>query len=589
MTGAAPLLVVDDLRVSFGSGPVVDGVSFTLAAGECVAIVGESGSGKSVTARALLGLTGGTVASRRLTLGETDLAGLGERAWRRVRGARVGLVLQDALVSLDPLRPIGREIDDALRLHTRLTPRQRRERALEALVEVGMPDPEARLGSRSGELSGGLRQRALIAAALAVRPELVVADEPTTALDAEVQRVVVDRLRALRDGGTAVLMISHDLGVVRRLADRVVVMRAGEVVETGPTAEVLDAPEHEYTRMLVAALPAGAPRGARLSAPAAASAGTPPDADQPAPAAEAPTRAVSSSVNRVMDDEPGHVPVHRPERSSSRAEAQTAAARALDTPAAPVVLSASGLRRVFPARGAVPDRVAVDDVSLELRAGETLGLVGASGSGKTTTARLLLGLDAPDAGTVELLGEPWAPLRERDRRARRPLLGAIYQDPASSFDPRLPVGRLLADALTGGDRTRVGSGALRRDVVALLDRVGLAADLADRGTASLSGGQRQRVAIARALAARPRVIVCDEPVSALDVSVQAQVLDLLDDLQREEGLAYLLISHDLDVVGHMADRVAVMQHGRVVEQGRTAEVFAAPRHEHTRALLAARP
>jgi peptide/nickel transport system ATP-binding protein len=543
VTASAPLLVVDDLRVSFGSGPVVDGVSFTLAAGECVAIVGESGSGKSVTARALLGLTGGTVACRRLTLGETDLVDLGERAWRRVRGARVGLVLQDALVSLDPLRPIGREIDDALRLHTRLTPRQRRERALEALVEVGMPDPEARLGSRSGELSGGLRQRALIAAALAVRPELVVADEPTTALDAEVQRVVVDRLRALRDGGTAVLMISHDLGVVRRLADRVVVMRAGEVVETGPTAEVLDAPQHEYTRMLVAALPAGAPRGARLSVPATASAGTPPDGE-------------------------------------------AAAARADD---APVVLSASGLRRVFPARGAVPDRVAVDDVSLELCAGETLGLVGASGSGKTTTARLLLGLDAPDAGTVELLGEPWAPLHERDRRARRPLLGAIYQDPASSFDPRLPVGRLLADALTGGDRTRVGSDALRRDVLALLDRVGLAADLADRGTASLSGGQRQRVAIARALAARPTVIVCDEPVSALDVSVQAQVLDLLDDLQREEGLAYLLISHDLDVVGHMADRVAVMQHGRVVEQGRTAEVFAAPRHEHTRALLAGRP
>ena len=561
MSVTAPLLVVDDLRVSFGSGPVVDGVSFALAAGECVAIVGESGSGKSVTSRALLGLTGGAVSSRRLTLGDTDLAGLGERAWRRVRGARVGLVLQDALVSLDPLRPIGREIDDALRLHTRLTPRQRRERALEALVEVGMPDPEARLGSRSGELSGGLRQRALIAAALAVRPELVVADEPTTALDAEVQRVVVDRLRALRDGGTAVLMISHDLGVVRRLADRVVVMRAGEVVEAGPTTEVLDAPEHEYTRMLVAALPAGAPRGARLSPPT-----------------------VPSSSNREPDHEPGHVAVHGPVRGSWRARA--AAARADDVR---LVLSARGLRRVFPARGAVPDRVAVDDVSLELRAGETLGLVGASGSGKTTTARLLLGLDAPDAGTVQLLGEPWAPLHERDRRARRPLLGAIYQDPASSFDPRLPVGRLLADALTGGDRTRVGSDALRRDVLALLGRVGLAADLADRGTASLSGGQRQRVAIARALAARPRVIVCDEPVSALDVSVQAQVLDLLDDLQREEGLAYLLISHDLDVVGHMADRVAVMQHGRVVEQGRTAEVFAAPRHEHTRALLAARP
>jgi peptide/nickel transport system ATP-binding protein len=570
VTAAAPLLVVDDLRVSFGAGPVVDGVSFVLSAGECVAVVGESGSGKSVTARALLGLAGGTVASRRLTLGDTDLSTLGEAGWRRVRGARIGLVLQDALVSLDPLRPIGREIDDALRLHTRLTPRQRRARALAALTEVGMPDPEARLGSRSGELSGGLRQRALIAAALAVRPELIVADEPTTALDAEVQSVVVDRLRALRDGGTAVIVISHDLGVVRRLADRVVVMRQGEVVETGPTAEVLDAPQHAYTRMLVAALPGGAPRGSRLSAPASE--------PEPAPA---------PAEHRRVDGAPRTAAVPRPVGGAGTARDDAAAAAPADD--RPVVLAATGLRRVFPARGRAPDRVAVDDVSLELRAGETLGLVGASGSGKTTTARLMLGLDEPDAGTVTLLGEPWAPLRERDRRARRPLLGAIYQDPASSFDPRLPVGRLLADALTDGDRTRAGRGALRDQVVDLLARVGLAPDLADRGTASLSGGQRQRVAIARALAPRPRVIVCDEPVSALDVSVQAQVLDLLDELQRQDGLAYLFISHDLDVVGHMADRVAVMQHGRVVEQGRTSEVFAAPRHEHTRALLAARP
>jgi len=559
------LLEVDGLSVAFGGRPVVDDVSFSVSTGECVAIVGESGSGKSVTARSLLGLSGGRVSARGLRLGDTDLAALGERGWRAVRGPRIGLVLQDALVSLDPLRPIGREIDDALRLHTSLGPRRRRERALEALVEVGMPEPEARLGQRSGELSGGLRQRALIAAALVLRPELVVADEPTTALDAEVQRLVVDRLAALRDGGTAVLAISHDLGVVRRLADRVVVMRAGVVVETGPTEQVLGDPRHDYTRLLLAALPRGVARGARLSpAPSA-------------PARPAPPAPVPSAENRVPNDEPRSSAVHGSERGSSRVKAG---------PTPEVVLAASGLRRAFPVRGSAP-RVAVDDVSFELRAGETLGLVGASGSGKTTTARLLLGLDDPDDGAVTLLGEPWAPLRERERRGRRALLGAVYQDPSSSFDPRWTVGQLLADAVTSGHVTRPGR--VSTEVEGLLDRVGLAADVAERRPGTLSGGQRQRVAVARALAPRPRVVVCDEPVSALDVSVQAQVLDLLDELQRQEGLAYLFISHDLDVVAHMSDHVAVMQHGRVVEHGPTAPLFAAPQHPYTRALLAARP
>jgi peptide/nickel transport system ATP-binding protein len=557
--GDAPLaLRVDDLRVSFGGVPVVHGVSLRIAPGECLALVGTSGSGKSVTARSLLGLAGAgaVVRAGALEIGGRDLRDAGPREWRRVRGVGAGLVLQDALSSLDPLRPIGREIGDALRLHGMRDAGARQARVLELLERVGMPDPATRVHQRSGELSGGLRQRALLAAAIALDPPLLVADEPTTALDATVQARILDLLADLGSRGQATLLVSHDLAVVARLADRVAVMHDGRIVEEGPTAEILRAPAHPRTRALVAAVPTGVPRGVPLSAARL----------EAATAAAAATTAATTGT----------------------ASTPTAAAPAAATAPPPddrVVLRASGLTRSYRAPGGAV-RTAVDDVSLDVRRGRTLGLVGGSGSGKTTVARLLLALEEPDAGTVTLDGEPWSGVPERARRARRPRVGAVYQDPLASFDPRWSVDRILRDALDVAGR----SGADAFDSPAtLLAQVDLDPALLGRRPARLSGGQRQRVAIARALAARPDVLVCDEPVSALDIAVQAQVLDLLDELQRRLGLGLLLISHDLGVVAHMSDEVAVMADGRIVERGSAEDVLTRPAHPVTRALLDAVP
>lgn len=542
---AAPLLRVDGLDVGFSGTPVVQDVSLQIGRGECLALVGESGSGKSVTARALLGLAGrgARVAARRLDFDGTDLSGVGQRAWRRLRGSRIALVLQDALVSLDPLRTVGREIDDALRLHTALSPAERAAKVSALLESMGLDATDA--GRRAGELSGGMRQRALIAAAMALDPDLLIADEPTTALDSEAQAQVLALLAGLRAGGSSLLLISHDLAVVSSVADRVAIMRGGRILEQGPTEQVLTNPRHEYTRMLLRAVPAGRPRGARLSDP------TDGQAPDPEAGAEAPDelRAPSSSTG---------VPV----------------------------LEATNLVRTFEVPGGGTLRAA-DDVSLRVEAGRTLGLVGASGSGKSTTARILLGLETPESGTVRLFGDPWVPLPERDRRPRRTQLGAIYQDPLGSFDPRRRVGAILADALSTAGTGRTPAGA--DSPAGLLELVGLDPALAGRHPSTLSGGQRQRVAIARALAPGPRVLICDEPVSALDVSVQAQILDLLDDLQARLGLGCLFISHDLAVVRHVSDRLAVMRQGRIVETGPTEQVFNDPQHEYTRALLAASP
>jgi peptide/nickel transport system ATP-binding protein len=548
----APVLNVEDLVVTFperggaGRRSVVDGVSFQVAAGECVAIVGESGSGKSVTARSIVGLAGegARVTAAELTVAGQDVLSLSGRRLRALRGGTVGLIAQDALVSLDPLRPVGREIGDTLALHTRLDAAARRARTIELLGRVGLPDAELRARQRPGQLSGGQRQRALIAAGIAGEPRLVIADEPTTALDQPVQAGVLRLLGELRDDGTGVLLISHDLSVVLGIADRVLVMTDGAVVEEGTPAEVFERPRHPYTRKLVAAVPAGVPRGQLLSAAADPAAGV--------------------------------------ERRSGRGTAPEKATRpTLDG----ALLEARGLAKVFQVGGR--DIVAADDVSFTLRAGRTLGLVGESGSGKSTTARLLLGLERPDAGAVTLLGEPWIPLPEARRRPRRPLVGAVFQDALSSFDPRWTVGAVLADALTRGRTTRPGP--VRAEIAELLDTVGLDPAVATRRPLHLSGGQRQRVAVARALAADPRVLILDEPVSALDVSVQAQVLDLLDRLQRERNLAYLLITHDLGVALHMSDDIAVMQEGRIVGSGPAATVFDDPQHPYVRLLREASP
>lgn len=528
------LLEVRGLRVSFGSGAsartVVDGVSLTVAAGECVAIVGESGSGKSVTARALLGLAGrdSTVAADALVLSGKDRARATEREWRSVRGRDVGLVLQDALVSLDPLRPIGREITDTLRLHRRMPAAAASARVTEVLQSVGMPDPANAARQRAGELSGGLRQRALIAAAIALDPPLLIADEPTTALDVTIQARILDLLADRKQRGTGILLISHDLAVVSAIADRVIVMRAGRVVETGTNVDVLTAPQTAYTRELIAAVPSDRPRGLSLL-------------DRPLPS----------------------LPPATPPRGSPGT--------------ASVLLSAAGLVKTYPSPAG--RFRAVDDVSFELRRGETLGLVGESGSGKTTVARLALALTDADTGTVRLDGGEWLSLPEKSRRPLRHRIGAIYQDALSSFDPRWTVRRILEDAI---GQALAGRRESARD---LLGSVGLPADVASARPLLLSGGQRQRVSIARALAAQPDVLICDEPVSALDVTIQAQVLDLLNRLQRERGLGYLFISHDLGVIRHMSDRVAVMQGGRIVETGDAGTVFDDPQHPYTAQLM----
>ncbi|MFE6054073.1 ABC transporter ATP-binding protein [Kitasatospora sp. NPDC056446] len=545
---AASLVEVRDLVVDFpvGDGHVraVDGVGFTLEAGQALGIVGESGSGKSTVAYGLLGLhrgTGARIGGSVRVAGVDAVTAEGDEL-RRLRGGLAAMVFQDPLSALDPYYAVGDQIAEVVRVHRPVSRRAARERAVEVLDRVGIPDAARRSRSRPHEFSGGMRQRVLIAMALACEPRLLVADEPTTALDVTVQAQILDLLHELRaETGAGLVLVTHDLGVVAGSVDRVLVMKDGRAVEHGPVAEVLGAPREPYTRALLSAVP-------RVDAPEAAGAPDAPDAS-------------------------------------------AAAAGSSGSSGGEVLLEATDLRREFAMRGGLARRgapvAAVDGVSLTVRAGETLGVVGESGSGKTTLGRMLVRLLEPTGGRLHYRGRDIGALGEKELRPLRRELQMVFQDPVSSLNPRRTIGESVADPLRiagESDERRI-----RARVGELLERVGLDPDWYHRYPHEFSGGQRQRVGIARALAPEPRLIVCDEPVSALDVTTQAQVVDLLGELQRDLGLTLVFIAHDLAVVRQVSDRVAVMRAGRIVEQGDADTVYDSPQHAYTKGLLAAVP
>ncbi|MET8509481.1 ABC transporter ATP-binding protein [Streptomyces sp. NPDC004787] len=635
-TAPEPVLSVRDLEISFPSeaGPVaaVRGVGFDLLPGRTLGIVGESGSGKSATAMGVMGLLPPTArVSGQVLLGGRDLVGLDDKRLSRIRGKDIGMVFQDPLSALTPIFSVGRQLADALRVHQDLSRQAAWNRAVELLDLVGIPEPHRRARSFPHEFSGGMRQRVVIALAMANSPSVLVADEPTTALDVTVQAQILDVLRtAQRETGAGLVLITHDLGVVAGYADDVAVMYAGRIVERAGADALFRRPAMPYTIGLLGAVPRpDAPR----ERPLVPIAGEPPSLVALPPGCPFAARC-PAALDRCRTEEPAATPVaghglvaclRAEEIADGRLDAaalfaqpspdgthgaDTAESAAADVPGTTgitsttgitgttgspgeVVLRVTGLAKTFPVtKGALLKRRvgtlhAVSDVAFELRAGETLGLVGESGSGKTTTLLEILRLRPPERGRIEITGTDVAAPGSAERlRALRGAVQIVMQDPTGALDPRLTVSQLLAEPLqaAGADRT-----ATRDWVAELLDLVRLDASVTDRFPAALSGGQRQRVGIARALATQPRVVVLDEPVSALDVSVQAGIVNLLTRLKRELGLAYLVVAHDLAVMRHFADRVAVMYLGHIVESAPTEELFARPRHPYTEALLSAVP
>jgi microcin C transport system ATP-binding protein len=523
--GADTLLDVQDLSVAFRGKRVVEGVSFSVRRGETVALVGESGSGKSVTALSclrLLPVAGGNPEGR-ITLDGTDVLAAPAADLRRLRGGVAGMVFQEPMTSLNPLHTVERQVGEAIILHRPMSGAPLRARVIELLRRAGFPNAEDRLGAYPHQLSGGQRQRVMIAAALANDPKLLIADEPTTALDVTIQAQILELLEQLkRELGMALLLITHDLNIVKKHADRVVVMKDGQAVEQGPVASVFAEPRHAYTRMLLATEPRG----------------------QPAPVAEGAAEIMRGDDMRVL------FPIRR-----------------------------GLMRRV------VAEVRAVDGVSLAVREGETVGLVGESGSGKTTLGLAMLRLEHSE-GAIRFEGAEIQGLDRGALRPLRRRMQIVFQDPYGALSPRMSVGEIVGEGLAVHEPGLTGAQRAAR-VATALEEVGLVPEMADRYPHEFSGGQRQRVAIARALVLKPRFLVLDEPTSALDVSVQAQVVELLRDLQAKHRLAYLFISHDLRVVRAMAHRIIVLKDGKVVEQGEAAQVVAAPREAYTRALMAA--
>jgi peptide/nickel transport system ATP-binding protein len=626
MSPADALVEVAGLRIEFptASGAVraVDGLGFTLGAGQALGLVGESGSGKSATAYALLGLHRGTGAevSGTIRVAGTDVLRASDEELRRLRGGVAAMVFQDPLSSLDPYYAIGDQIAEVYRVHHRASRAAARARAIDVLDRVGIPDAARRARSRPHEFSGGMRQRALIAMALACEPRLLIADEPTTALDVTVQAQILDLLHDLRaETGLALLLVTHDLGVVAGSVDELLVMKDGSAVERGSVAEVLRDPSHPYTRALLTAVPrvSSSParppfrpqspdglRGVGGERSEGASDGLKgfggersegtADGLRGEGAADGPRPQASDGVNGFgregdagASDGLKGVDGEVERRKEGRwGRLPAAGLGEFEGRGGEPLIEAVGLRREFGGtrRGRL---VAVDDVSLTVHEGETLGVVGESGSGKTTLGRMLVRLLDPTAGRIRYRGRDIATLGDRALRPLRRELQMVFQDPVSSLNPRRSIGESIADPLrAAGELTDKAVVARVKD---LLERVGLDPAWYHRYPHEFSGGQRQRVGIARALAPEPRLIVCDEPVSALDVTTQAQVVGLLGELQRDLGLSMVFVAHDLAVVRQVSDRVAVMRGGRIVELGTVDEVYDAPQDPYTKGLLAAVP